>query len=159
MKKERKEDNFIKQPYYKGGDKAMKEFIQAHLRYPVQSQTNKIEGDVYIRYDINHKGEVIDTKIIGGLDDACNEEAVRVVNMLRFIVPKTPRHLKVTFHKNIRIHFQINEMKNEPTFLQQGQGINTNQAMQIKYNVVSNHSKSIGEKQNQPISYTYVVKI
>lgn len=107
MKKERKEEQFIKQPYYKGGNKALQEFIAGHLKYPPTSLKNKMEGDVHIRYAINHKGIVTDINIIGGLDEACNEEASRVVRLLRFEVPKTPRNMKVTFHKTIRIHFRL----------------------------------------------------
>lgn len=107
MKKERKEDQFIKQPYYKGGNKALQEFISGQLKYPSLSMKNKVEGDVHIRYAINHKGIVTDINIIGGLDEACNDEASRVVRLLRFEVPKTPRNLRVTFHKTIRIHFRL----------------------------------------------------
>lgn len=159
MKKERKEDSFIKQPFYKGGDKALKEFVQTHLRYPAQSQANKIEGDVHIRYDINHKGEVTDTKIIGGLDEHCNEEAIRVVKMLKFIVPKTPRHLKVTFHKNIRIHFHIHEKKTEDSKPIQTQQLTTNRNIQINYTVVSTPAMTVAKKENSPLSYNYVVKV
>ena len=159
MKKERREDSFIKQPYYKGGDQALREFINMHLRYPALSQANKVEGDVHIRYDINHKGDVIDTKIIGGLDDLCNEEAIRVVKMLKFIVPKTPRHLKVTFHKNIRIHFHIHETKVQTTNPIHSQSLPSTQGMQINYTVVTTQVKSTVEKGNSITSYNYVVRI
>lgn len=159
MKKERKEDSFIKQPFYKGGDKSLKDFIQEHLKYPALSQANKVEGDVHIRYDINHKGEVTDTKIIGGLDELCNEEAIRVVKMLKFIVPKTPRHLKVTFHKNIRIHFHIHEMKTIQTKPVKTPEITTNQDVQISYTIVKNQTKPVVESENIPLSYNYVVRI
>ncbi len=109
MKKEKIQDKLIKQPYYEGGDRALKEFISQHLQYPPDSQKNGIAGDVHLRYEIDYKGVVTDVKIIGGLDPLCNEEAIRVVKLLRFIVPKTPRHLKVTFHKTITIHFRVNE--------------------------------------------------
>ena len=121
MKKERKDDSFIKQAYYKGGDTALKEFISQNLIYPEISKKNKIEGDVHIRMDISHKGHVIDTKIIAGLDDACNEEAIRVVKLLQYTVPKSPRHLKITHHKNIRIHFRLNQ----PQAIQNSENQNT----------------------------------
>jgi len=159
MKKERKEDSFIKQPFYKGGDKALKNFIQEHLKYPALSQVNKVEGDVHIRYEINHKGEVTDTKIIGGLDELCNEEAIRVVKMLKFIVPKTPRHLKVTFHKNIRIHFHIHEMKSQHTKPLQAHALTTNQDVQIRYTMVKNQTKPVVGTENTPLSYNYIVRI
>ena len=94
MKKRKADDNFIKQPYYEGGDKAMKEFIGTHLRYPDLSRNANTEGEVHLKYEIDYKGIVTDVKLIGGLDQYCNDEAIRVIRMLRFIVPKIPKHLK-----------------------------------------------------------------
>lgn len=158
MKKERKDDSFIKQPYYKGGDKALSEFINQNLKYPEISKTNKIEGDVHLRFDINHKGDVIDVKIIGGLDDACNEEAIRVVKLLKYIVPKTPRHLKVTFHKNIRIHFLLHNTSiqvESPTHQISNSVVSKNQ-----YNIILTPSKpEVESEAATPKTYQYVIKI
>ncbi len=41
MKKERKDDSFLKQAYYKGGDTALKEFISQNLKYPESSKKIK----------------------------------------------------------------------------------------------------------------------
>ena len=40
MKKERKDDSFLKQAYYKGGDTALKEFISQNLKYPESYKKN-----------------------------------------------------------------------------------------------------------------------
>lgn len=161
MKKERKEDSFIKQPYFKGGEKALKDFVNNHLVYPELARTNKIEGDVNLRYEINHKGDVTDVKIIGGLDETCNEEATRVVKQLKFIVPKTPRGLKVTFHKNIRIHFRLNQTK--PI---RGEAIQvpepvptTSQNMQINYTFVQSPANQLDAKATKATTYQYIVKM
>ncbi|MBC7884939.1 MAG: TonB family protein [Saprospiraceae bacterium] len=162
MKKERKENSFIKQPYYKGGDKALKEFINTHILYPKISEINKIEGDVQIRYDINHKGDVTDTKIIWGLDDGCNEEAIRVVKLLKFIVPKTPRHLKVTFHKNMRIHFSLNKVHVLPIQSDEVYADQKNaeiKDIQFFYTLKTNETKHPEKVNNKLLSYNYIVKI
>ncbi|MBK9734881.1 MAG: energy transducer TonB [Saprospiraceae bacterium] len=158
MKKERKEDSFIKQPYYLGGDKELKEFVTSNLVYPELSQINKIEGFVNIRYDINHIGDVIDAKIVSGLDDACNDEAIRIVKMLKFVVPKTPRNLKVTFHKNIRIHFNLHHI---PTSIDMPQVIpqQPDNAIQISYTLVSNQAKLVTNQETKSPNYSYIVKI
>jgi Gram-negative bacterial TonB protein C-terminal len=75
MKKETRQDSFIRQPFYQGGDKALIEFVMKNLKYPDASLPNKVEGDVHIRYDIDIKGNVTELKIISGLDNHCNEEA------------------------------------------------------------------------------------
>jgi TonB family protein len=66
---------------------------------------------VSVRYDIDHKGNVIDAKIIGhGLGHGCNEEAVRLVKSFKFQVEK-PRGLRVVHHSTIQIHFNLPKEK------------------------------------------------
>lgn len=106
MKKERKDHQFIKKPYYEGGITAMKKFIKENLSYPQTALQQKIEGTVYIRYTINYKGKVVDTKIITGIGYGCDEEAIRLIKSLEFKVPKN-RNLKAVFHKSLQIHFRL----------------------------------------------------
>ena len=106
MKKEAKDKHFIKKPIYEGGPKAMKKFIGENLRYPKEALENKIQGTVYVRYDIDRKGNVFDAKVIKGIGYGCDEEAMRLAKLLKFRVPKT-RGVRVTFHKNIQIHFRL----------------------------------------------------
>lgn len=155
MKKERKDDSFLKQAYYKGGDTALKEFISQNLKYPESSKKNKIEGDVHIRMDISHKGLVIDTKIIVGLDDACNEEAIRVVKLLQYIVPKSPRRLKVTYHKSIRIHFRLSQPHQSQN--PENQHISS-PSQQIQYTIIS-QKPSQDIQPASPVTYQYSIKI
>ncbi len=106
MKKEKKGQQFIKKPYYEGGMSAMKAFIKRHLSYPEKAKAKKVEGTVYVRYTINYKGKVIDTKIISGIGHGCDEEAIRLVTLLEFNVPRN-RNLKAVFHKSLQIHFRL----------------------------------------------------
>lgn len=103
MKKERKDKHFIKKPRYPGGPRALKAFISQHLRYPDEARKHGVEGTVTVRYTIDQKGQVVDARIIAGLGHGCDEEAIRVVKLLRFDVPKNP--VRVLFHKTIHIHF------------------------------------------------------
>lgn len=59
-----------------------------------------------MRYDIDFKGNVVDAKILAGLGHGCDEEALRLVKLLKFDVQKT-RGLRVLYHKNIQIHFRL----------------------------------------------------
>jgi TonB family protein len=155
MKKERKEDSFIKQPYYKGGDVALKNFVNTELKFPITSTKNKIEGHINLRYEINHKGNVSDVKIVSGLDEACNEEAIRVVKLLKFIVPKTPRSLKVAFHKTIRINFSLNNSGTELVEFPKNDS-NTASSVQYQYSIIETSQDETMPKQS--INYTYKVQ-
>jgi TonB family protein len=156
MKKERKDESFIKQPYFKGGEKVLAEFMTKNLVMPETSLAMGIEGDVYLKYDIDYKGRVIDVKIISGLDEACNNEAIRVVRMLTFIVPKNPRGIKVTFHRNMRVHFRKNAVQtapeNEPVPVPVGQP-------SVTYRITTLQSGQNTLPKEQKITYSYTVKL
>lgn len=161
MKKETREDSFIKQPYYEGGDKALATFISSHLQYPNKSLENKIEGSVYLRYDIDIKGNVTDAKVVSGLDKHCNEEAIRVVKLLKFTVPKNPRKMRITFHKTIRIHFAINQVAQvtEMEDIVEANAMPQMPAQSLAYTIIPQVKPTISSPKPSPTIYTYTVKI
>lgn len=103
----RKPESFIKQPTYQGGQKALNEFIAAHLQYPQEALDNNIQGTVSVDFDIDVFGKVINAKVKHGLGYGCNEEAVRLVKLLQFSKRKY-QGMHVVFHRNLNIHFKIN---------------------------------------------------
>jgi TonB family protein len=110
MKKEKKDKNFIKKPTYEGGNAALRKFITKNLRYPKSALASKIEGTVVIKFSISHNGEVVDARVISGLGHGCDEEALRIVRLLKFSVPKI-RRVKVLYHKDIKINFRLPKAK------------------------------------------------
>jgi len=116
MKKNRKPHNFVRKPSYIGGKQALDQFIKAHLVYPEEAIVHKITGFVTVAYDLNYKGEVIKAEVKRSLGYGCDEEALRIVKMLRYHVAKN-RNVKVTFHKTINIHFRppVSQPKKEIT--------------------------------------------
>ena len=141
MKKEAKDKHFIKKPFYEGGPKAMKKFIGENLKYPKEALENKIQGTVYVRYDIDHKGNVTDAKVIKGIGYGCDEEALRLAKMLEFEVPKT-RGVRVVFHNNIQINFRLPKVK--PV---------TNTTT-VQYNLVPNKKSGVDTEEKKSGGYT-----
>jgi protein TonB len=94
---EKKPKHFLKQPEYPGGPKAMSKFIYENLRYPKPALEAGKEGVVLVEYDINHEGRVVDTRVLQSIGHGCDEEAERVVRLLKFDVGKN-RGVKVVFH-------------------------------------------------------------
>lgn len=107
MQKDRKAKNFLPKAQYKGGSKAIGQFIAKHLKYPEEALKEKIEGTVVLRAAINYKGEVVDSKIKSGIGYGCNKEAQRVVKLLKFELSSKVRKGKILFHKNFNIHFRL----------------------------------------------------
>ena len=106
MEREKKPKHFIQQPEFDGGPKELTKFIYSNLRYPQAALNAKIEGTVVVEYDIDYKGNVVDTRVLQGLGHGCDEEAVRVVRLLKFIVGRN-RGVRVLFHKKAHIRFKI----------------------------------------------------
>ncbi len=102
-----KKEKFITHPFFAGGAKALEKKIVENLQYPKEALTHKKEGTVSLKYDIDLKGHVIATRIVASVGYGCDEEAVRLVKLLRFVVPQQPKGLKVIFHKEIHIHFRL----------------------------------------------------
>jgi len=115
--REAKDKHFLKKPIYEGGRQALFDFIKKNLQYPEEALKNKIEGVVIIRYTINKEGKVIKTEVKNSLGYGCDEEAERVVKLLKFHVPKN-RKLKVLFHKKINIRFSLPKKKSQKQELQ-----------------------------------------
>lgn len=153
MKKERKDHQFIKKPYYEGGMTALKNFIKKNLTYPPSALQQKIEGTVFIRYTINYKGKVIDTKIISGIGHGCDEEAIRLVKLLEFKVPKN-RNVKAIFHKNLQIHFRL------PTTKIEEEPVLPSNSLTIQYNYTTTKQETpqpIQKKKEKGGSYEITI--
>lgn len=106
MRKQAKPEGFIKKPNYPGGKNALDEFVHSNLQYPEEALSRKIEGSVKISYDVDVFGEVSNSVVLGGVGYGCDEEALRIVKMLKF-EKKKYRGLRVVFHNTILIHFHL----------------------------------------------------
>jgi len=58
-------------PQFRGGDQnAFRIWIQQNLRYPEIAAENGISGRVFVQFAVNSKGNVVDSKVIRGVDPA-----------------------------------------------------------------------------------------
>lgn len=152
MSKERKDKHFLHKPEYVGGSSAIKKFVTEHIQYPEAAAKAQVEGTVHLRYDINHKGVVTGAKIISGIGYGCDEEAIRLVKMLKFQLAKN-RGVKAVFHKNIKIHFR------KPKVAKREATPSPTKSLNINYNYISKPKEpeeTAAEKsKNKNASYNY----
>ena len=104
---------YVSRPVYPGGITAMKKFVAANLKYPPAALKAKAEGTVVIRYGLNYTGKVTDVKVKKGIGHGCDEEAMRVVKLMKFTVPQSSKK-KVRIHQDINIHFKLPKPKPAP---------------------------------------------
>jgi len=101
----KRKKKFLEKPQYPGGAKALREFVKAHLQYPQDAMEQRIEGVVTIGYQVNDDGFVENPTVIKSLCPSCNEEAIRLVNMLRYDKARNRGiRLKVNCKLNINFH-------------------------------------------------------
>lgn len=147
MDKNSRDKKFIRKPTYPGGEKALFEFVKSQLSYPKDAIKNKVEGTVQLRYDINYKGIVTAVKVISSLSKTCDQEAIRIVKLLKFEIPKGPRKIKVLFHKTIRINFKISKVVSKKMTKKPTQN--------IQYNIVPSTKKD----ESTSSGYSYTINI
>ena len=106
MKKKKKEKHFLKLPKYSGGKESFTKLLKENLKYPEEALKNNIEGDVHLSFDIDHNGKVFNVKVTHGLGYGCDEEAVRVIELLSYEKARN-RGVKVKASKKIKIPFRL----------------------------------------------------
>ncbi len=101
---------FPELPEFPGGKDAFKKFISENMRYPKEAIKHNIEGDVYLKFVINDNGRVQDAFVLKGIGYGCDEEALRLIKLLRFGETRN-RGFKITATKKIKIRFSLKNVK------------------------------------------------
>lgn len=109
----KRKNTFIHKPVYPGGTKALEAFVKKHLRYPKAALEKRVEGTVRVEYSLNQQGKVIKAEATTGPADGCREEAVRVIKLLRFKVPKDYK-MSVRYHQHLNINFNLPKPESSP---------------------------------------------
>jgi TonB family protein len=103
---EHKKKNFLELPRYGGGNEEFKKFIAANLRYPKAALEAQVEGKVLVEYEIDDNGIVNNPRVLRSLGYGCDEEAMRVVGLLRFKKVKN-RGVRVRVNTKTNILFRL----------------------------------------------------
>jgi TonB family protein len=108
--KNQKKKTFLRIPTFPGGKDAYHEFIKDNIVYPEQALSNKVEGAVYLVYTVNNIGEIVDVEVIRGIGFGCDEEAVRVIRLMKY-EPARNRGVKMNVELKTKINFKLSEYK------------------------------------------------
>ena len=63
---------------YKGN---INDFFAKNIRYPEKAGENNIQGRVIVQFDITADGTVENVIVLRGLNEACNKEAARLIQL------------------------------------------------------------------------------
>ncbi len=151
----KKEKKFLNLPHLDGGRELLKKFIRENLQYPEEALKKGVEGDVIVKYKVSGKGEVLESEIVKGIGHGCDEEAVRLVNMLRHRSVKN-RGVRVITDNKIKIPFRIKKQRK-----QQHVSISYSTEKKQAGKPLPDELKKAGEKKNKAKEevYTYTISI
>lgn len=94
-------------PAFKGGEAAMKKFIEDELKYPEAAKKAGIQGRVTIRFVVSSTGAIEDINVIRGIDPACDKEAIRVIKAMPAWEPGKQNGKAVAVYYTLPIVFRL----------------------------------------------------
>ncbi len=93
-------------PEYPGGETEMFRFLSKNIKYPESAKEGR-QGSVYVSFVIDKLGKVKDVQLLKGLRNACDNEAMRVINSFPNWKPGLNNGKAVNVRFNIPIKFVL----------------------------------------------------
>ena len=105
-----KDKKFVKKAEYPGGNEELKKFVKKNLCYPKEALLHRVEGKVFLKYQVNDNGDVHSIVVVNGIGYGCDEEAKRIVGLLKFPAQINKR-VRINTKFKIAIHFNLPKAK------------------------------------------------
>ena len=94
-------------PEFPGGDLGLMKFIKKNIKYPKIAKDNNITGKVYVSFIVDKSGSATNVKIVRGVDENLDAEAIRVIKSLPKYKPGKQRGKAVRVMFTIPINFKL----------------------------------------------------
>lgn len=93
---------------YIGGMDAFRNYMKSNLKYPPLAIKNGTEGKVVVSFVIELNGKLADIKIMRGIGDGCDEEALRLIRKTsRKWMPGKNKNIAVRTRYAIPVYFDL----------------------------------------------------
>jgi TonB family protein len=96
-------------PEFKGGVEAMTTYLASEIKYPKISLDKKSEGKVFVEAVITEEGKVTKIKILRGVDEYIDAEAIRVFEVMPDWIPAVKDNKNVACIIRVPINFALSE--------------------------------------------------
>ena len=94
----------------------LKEWVYQYLKYPQSAVRNGIQGTVTVQFIIEKDGKVTEVKVVKGVDEELDAEAVKVVAASPKWKPGKVGGAKVRSSLTLPIDFRLEKRTNKPSF-------------------------------------------
>lgn len=95
-------------PEFPGGQDSLVNYLATNIRYPEAARKDKIEGQVIGQFVVNEAGNVVDVKIVRGLNADFDAETIRVLNNMPDWSPGRQAGKNVSVYYTLPITFKLN---------------------------------------------------
>jgi TonB family protein len=68
-------------PAFDDSGMELEDFLKHHMQFPWAAKVQGTEGEVFVQFVVEKDGSISDIKVISGLGDGCNEEAIRLIEL------------------------------------------------------------------------------
>ncbi len=100
-------DFLEKYPEFPGGEQAFAKYLSKNLKYPSQASRAGIQGKVFVQFTVGSDGKIENAAAVKGIGFGCDEEAVRVVKLMKDWVPGKQSGVPVRVKFTLPIAFQL----------------------------------------------------
>ena len=95
-------------PTFNGGDAdAFVKYVQKNIKYPENALANGVEGKVTVNFVVDANGKIRNAKVVNGVDEELNAEALRVVESAPAWTPAKQNGQNVPVTCSIPVTFKI----------------------------------------------------
>ncbi len=96
-------------PEFPGGRAELTKFLSKNVAYPRDAEKKGLEGRVIVSFTVEKTGEIIDVKILKGVSESLDKEAIRVVKLMPKWKPGKNNGVPVNVKYKVDIVYKIPE--------------------------------------------------
>ncbi len=100
-----------KMPEYPGGSLALQKYIAASVKYPQDARQKDISGRVFVTFIVSKEGDVVQARVVRGVDPSLDAEALRVMNSIPKWTPGYEKGKAVHVSYTVPINFSLEDDK------------------------------------------------
>ena len=94
-------------PSFPGGQGALLEYLNSHVKYPVVAQENGVQGRVVVSFVVERDGSITDVRVVRSVDPSLDREAARVVSSMPRWTPGKQNGSAVRVKYNVPVSFRL----------------------------------------------------
>lgn len=107
-----KVEDVITLPEFKGGSEALYKYILTNFEYPEEAAKRSATGTIEVEFTVEKSGDVTKVGILKGLDEAIDEEMLRLLKAMPRWIPATRNGQPVRYKVAMPLTVKLSRNKN-----------------------------------------------